>query len=366
MFPLPAFDLTLSAKAGATYSGRYHSRVRRLPEYEGEFPVATMADEMIEVGPGQVRAFVSIAGNPVLSTPGGPRLDRALAALDFVVAIDPYLNETTRHAHVILPPAIGLETENYDVIFHHFAVRNTARYSDALFPIAADRRYDYQIFEGLRFALTGKPSIPPRERLDMGLRAGPRNTSVAELREHPHGVDYGPLEPGLPERLLTADARVKLAPEGFVRDIARLSRELETPAPELVLVGRRQLRGNNSWMHNAPRLMRGPERCTLQIHPADATARGIAHGDDVELRSRAGAIVVPIEISHDVMPGVVSLPHGFGHDKPGARLTLASAHAGASINDVTDTERLDELSGNAALNGIEVSLRVLAAATSVP
>jgi anaerobic selenocysteine-containing dehydrogenase len=362
MFPLPAFDLTLGAKAGATYFGRYHSRVRRLPEYEGEFPVATMADEMLEAGPGQVRAFVSIAGNPVLSTPGGARLDRALAQLDFVVAVDPYLNETTRHAHVILPPAIGLETENYDVIFHHFAVRNTARYSDALFPIGSDQRYDYQIFEGLRLALTGKPSVHPRERLEMGLRAGPRTTSIAELREHPHGVDYGPLEPGFPKRLLTADARVKLVPAAFAGDVARLERDLAIPAPELVLIGRRQLRGNNSWMHNAPRLMRGPERCTLQIHPSDATARAIAAGDEVELRSRVGAIVVPVEISDEVMPGVVSLPHGFGHDKAGARLGLASAHAGASLNDVTDTERLDELSGNAALNGIEVSLRVLAVA----
>jgi anaerobic selenocysteine-containing dehydrogenase len=347
MFPLPAFSLTQQAKAGATYAGRYRSRVRDLPEFDGEFPVATLADEMLEPGPGQVRAFVTIAGNPVLSTPGGARLDRALATLDFIVCIDPYLNETTRHAHVILPPAIGLETEHYDVIFHHFAVRNTARYNEAIFPIGADRRYDWQIFEGLRAALTGKPSTHPSERLEMGLQAGPRRTSIAELRAHPHGVDYGPLEPAFPERLLTADARIALAPATYLTDIARLERALSDAPPELVLVGRRHLRSNNSWMNNAPRLMRGPDRCTLLVNPVDANKRGIAVGDTVEVRSRAGAIVVPAEISDDVMPGVVSLPHGFGC---------------ASLNDVTDERRLDDLSGNAALSGVGVDIRVMVAA----
>ncbi len=362
MWPLPAVNLTLGAKPGTVYAGRYRSRVRDLPEYEGEFPVATMADEMLTPGPGQVRAFVSIAGNPVLSTPGGARLDGALADMEFVVCVDPYLNETTRHADVILPPAIGLETENYDVIFHHFAVRNTARYSDALFPIESDRRYDYQIFDGLRMALVGKPSIDPRERLDMALAAGSRKTSIAELRKHPHGVDYGPLERAFPQRLLTGDGRIQLAPQTYVADIARLECDLQNEPPAFVLVGRRQLRGNNSWMHNAPRLMRGPQRCTLVVHPQDALRHGIAAGDDVEVRTRAGAIVVPAEISDEVMPGVVSLPHGFGHDKLGARLSLASARPGASLNDITDTQRLDELSGNAALSGIGVELRVLASA----
>jgi anaerobic selenocysteine-containing dehydrogenase len=364
MWTLPALDLLMGAKPGAAYSDRWRSRVRALPEFQEEFPVATMADEMLTPGPGQVRAFVSIAGNPVLSTPGGQRLDRALAGLDFVVCIDPYLNETTRHADVILPPAFGLETENYDVIFHHLAVRNTARYSDALFPIADDQRYDWQIFEGLRRALTGKPSVRPSERLDLGLALGPRKTSIAELRAHPHGVDYGPLEPSLPQRLLTENGKVHLAPQAFVRDVERLERELQSAAPTLVLIGRRQLRGNNSWMHNAPRLMRGPERCTLLMHPLDAEAKGIISGDSVELRSRSGAIVVPAEVTDAVMPGVVSLPHGFGHDRAGAQLAVAAERAGASFNDVSDELRLDDLSGNAALSGVPVEVCLLVAAAA--
>jgi anaerobic selenocysteine-containing dehydrogenase len=360
MWPLPAVDMTLGATPGAPYHGRNRSRVRNLPEFDGEFPVATLADEMLAPGPGQVRAFVTIAGNPVLSTPEGARLDDALSKLDFMLSVDPYLNETTRHADVILPPAVGLETDHYDVIFHHFAVRNTARYSEAIFTIDDDRRYDWQIFEGLRFALTGAPSIHPRQRLDRALQFGPRKTSIDELRTHAHGVDYGPMTRALPHRLLTADTRMRLAPQLFLDDVARLERAMNESVPELVLVGRRQLRGNNSWMHNAPRLMRGAERCTLLVNPHDAQSRGIGNGDRVEVRSRAGAVVVAAEISEDMMRGVVSLPHGFGHDKSGVRLRLATQHAGASLNDITDVRRVDELCGNAAFSGVPVELRVLA------
>jgi anaerobic selenocysteine-containing dehydrogenase len=198
----------------------------------------------------------------------------------------------------------------------------------------------------------------------LGLALGPRKTSLAELRAHPHGVDYGPLEPCLPQRLLTENGKVHLAPQAFVRDVERLERELHSAAPPLVLIGRRQLRGNNSWMHNAPRLMRGPERCTLLIHPLDAEMHGIVSGGSVELRSRAGAIVVPAEISDEVMPGVVSLPHGFGHDRAGAQLSVAAERAGASFNDISDERRLDDFSGNAALNGIPVEVRLLVGAGS--
>jgi anaerobic selenocysteine-containing dehydrogenase len=360
MWPLPAVDMTLGAKPGAKYAGRTHSRVRNLPEFDGEYPVATLADEMVAPGPGQVRAFVTIAGNPVLSTPEGARLDDALSKLDFMLSIDPYLNETTRHADVILPPAVGLETDHYDVIFHHFAVRNTARYSEAIFPIGDDQRYDWQIFEGLRYALTGAPSIHPKQRLDQALAYGPRATNLDELRAHPHGIDYGPMTQAFPERLLTIDKRVNLAPKLFLDDVARLARAMNAAVPELVLIGRRQLRSNNSWMHNAPRLMRGADRCTLLVNARDAEKYGIAGGDRVELRSRAGAVVVSAEISSDMMPGVVSLPHGFGHDKDGTRLGIASQHAGVSLNDVTDARFLDELCGNAAFSGIPVELRVLA------
>ncbi len=358
MWPRPAYDLLQNAKRGKRYSGRWRSRVRGLPEFDGELPVATMADEMLMPGPGQVRALVTSAGNPVLSTPNGAKLDAALDGLAFMVSIDPYVNETTRHADVILPPASGLEVEHYDVIFHHFAVRNTARYSDALFDIAPEQRYDWQIFEALRQRLTGRRGTAPRERLDAGLRAGPYATSVDDLRASPHGVDFGPLVPCLPERLLTANGRVDLAPPAYVADLARLAAALESPAADLVLIGRRQLRSNNSWMHNAPRLMRGPDRCTLMLNPQDAGARGIATGDRVEVRSRVGAVIVPAEVTDALMPGVASLPHGFGHARDGVRQTLAASKPGASVNDLTDEERLDELTGNAALNGVPVEVRV--------
>jgi anaerobic selenocysteine-containing dehydrogenase len=358
MWPLPAFDLLQNAKRGEVHSGRWRSRVRNLPEFDGELPVATMADEMLMPGPGQVRALVTSAGNPVLSTPNGAKLDAALGALDFMVSIDPYVNETTRHADVILPPATGLEVEHYDVIFHHFAVRNTARYSEALFPISAEQRYDWQIFEALRVRMTGKAGATPAERLDAGLRAGRYATSLDALRAEPHGVDFGALVPCLPERLLTANGRIDLAPAAYVADLARLEAELAAPAPGLVLIGRRQLRSNNSWMHNAPRLMRGPDRCTLMLNPHDAAARGIASGDRVEVRSRVGAVTVPAEVTDALMPGVVSLPHGFGHARPGVGQTLAASKPGASYNDLADEERLDELTGNAALSGVPVDVRV--------
>jgi anaerobic selenocysteine-containing dehydrogenase len=205
--------------------------------------------------------------------------------------------------------------------------------------------------------LTGKSGKSPRERLDAGLRGGAYRTSLDELRAHPHGVDYGALQPCLPDRLLTADGRLKLAPPAFVADLARLETELAAPVAGLVLIGRRQLRSNNSWMHNAPRLMRGPDRCTLMINPRDAQARGIAAGDTVEIRSAVGAITVPAELTDALMPGVVSLPHGFGHARPGVGQTLAAQHPGASLNDLTDPDRLDDLTGNAALSGVPVDVR---------
>ena len=362
MWPRPAFDLLAQAEAGAEHAGRWRSRVRGLAEFDGEFPVATMAEEMQIPGPGQIRALITVAGNPVLSTPNGAQLDAALSELEFMVSIDPYVNETTRHADVILPPATGLEVDHYDVIFHHFAVRNTARYSDALYAIEPEQRFDWQIFEALRVRLTGKAGKTPAQRLDLGLREGPYATSIEELRAQPHGVDYGPMLPCLPQRLLTADRRVRLAPPAFLADIARLEASLAEPVPELVLVGRRQLRGNNSWMHNAPRLMRGPDRCTLMLNQTDAQARGIATGDPVEVRSAVGAITVPAEVTAALMPGVVSLPHGFGHARAGVGQSLAAAKPGASFNDLSDPARLDELTGNAVLNGVPVEVRLAARA----
>ncbi len=355
MWPLPAFDLLLRAKPGEVHEGRYRSRVRGLPEFNGELPVVTMLDEITTPGAGQVRALVTIAGNPVLSTPNGAALDRALAELDFVLCIDPYLNETTRHAHLILPPAIGLEVEHYDVIFHHFAVRNTARVNAPVFELADEQRFDWQIFDALAQRLTGKALAPPRERLDAGLRFGPRRTSVDELLAHPHGVDYGPLESCMPQRLLTGDGRIRLAPRRFLDDLPRLRATLDDRPPRFVAIGRRQLRSNNSWMHNAPRLMRGADRCTLLLHPDDAADLGVESGAAVHVESDYGRITVPVEVSDEMMRGVVSLPHGFGHTKPGTRMRVATEHPGASINDLTG-DAIDAATGNAALNGIPVRI----------
>jgi anaerobic selenocysteine-containing dehydrogenase len=358
MWPQPAFDLILGAKAGEAHSGRWHSRVRGLPEIYNELPVAALIEEMQTPGEGQIRALVTVAGNPVLSTPNGGLLDRVLPGLDFMLCIDPYVNETTRHADLILPPAHGLETEHYDVIFHQFAVRNTARYSEPVFAIDESQRFDWQIFGALRERLTGKRGATPRERLDTGLRYGAYRTSLEAVRAHEHGVDFGPLAPCMPERLLTGDARIDLAPATFVADLKRLDAALAEPVPELALIGRRQLRGNNSWMHNAPRLMRGPDRCTLQIGIADAAARGISSGDVVEVASDAGEIAVLAEVTPDLMPGVVSLPHGFGHGNAAVLLSVAHDRPGASYNDLTDSTRIDELTGNAALCGVPVSVRL--------
>ncbi|HEY5341626.1 MAG TPA: molybdopterin-dependent oxidoreductase [Candidatus Aquilonibacter sp.] len=355
MWTLPAFDLLLGAKPGEVHEGRWKSRVRGYAEFNGELPVATLIDEMETPGAGQVRALVVIAGNPMLSTPNGSRLERAIEKLDFVVAIDPYVNETTRHAHVILPPAFGLEVEHYDVVFHALAVRNTARLNEPVFAIAPDARHDWQIFGALQQRMTGKPASPPRERLDAGLVRGPRRTNIEELRAHPHGVDYGALEPCMPQRLLTANGKIALAPQRFLADLARLEKTLDAGVPAFALIGRRQLRGNNSWMHNTTRLMRGADRCTLLVNPADAQRLGIAGGTAVEVTSRNGSVIAPAEITDAIMPGVVSLPHGFGHGRDGVQLRVAREHAGVSINDLTGGA-VDEATGNAAFSGIPVTL----------
>lgn len=377
MLTRPAVDVVRWTGPGSL--GRRTTRVRGLPAFGGEFPSAALAEEIDTPGPRQVRALVTSAGNPVLSTPNGARLERALPELEFMVSIDFYLNETTRHAHLILPPTSPLEHEHYDLAFHAFAVRNTAKFSPAVFPAADGALHDWEIFQGLTERLSRGPRarvqnavvrrLGPTGILDLALRSGPhgaglvpfgRGLTLRRLRKHPHGVDLGPLEPGLRARLRTRDRRIHAAPEPLLRDVARLRARLLDGAGEadggfdLRLIGRRQLRGNNSWMHNVPRLMKGRDRCTLLVHPADAEARGIADGMRVRIVSRAGSAEVRAEVSDTMMPGVVSLPHGFGHHRPGTRTAVATEHAGTSANDVTDELLVDALSGNAAVNGVPV------------
>jgi anaerobic selenocysteine-containing dehydrogenase len=342
MWPTPAYDMLLGSKPGDIHEGRWQSRVRNYPEFNGELPVATLLEEMETPGEGQIRALVTVAGNPVLSTPNSARLAEALARLDFMVSIDPYINETTRHAHVILPPATGLETDHYDVVFHHFAVRNTARMNRALFEIDSTQRYDWQIFSELALRLRGKKLSHPNERLEAGLQQGPRATSIDALLSHPHGIDYGPMEPCMPQRLLTANGRIDLVPQPFGADVDRLEAQLDGPQPEFVLIGRRSLRTNNSWMNDLKRLNRGADACVLLMNDEDARARGVESGAKVELTTQTGSIGVAIEPTPDLMRGVVCLPHGF---------------ARANYNEIIGDD-VDALTGNAALNGVPVRVTV--------
>ena len=384
MFTLPAVDVVGAGKrfggAGAGHFGAWKSRVRGLPEFGGELPVAVLAEEIETPGPGQLRALVTSAGNPVLSTPNGERLDRALASLDFMVSIDFYVNETTRHAHVILPPTAALEHDHYDLAFHLLAIRNTAKYSPPFVERPADARHDWEIFNALTRRMSGGSLLQrlqaqaqaavlgkmgPRGLLEVALRLGPRRLKLRDLEKAPHGIDLGALTPCLPGRLSTRDGKIALAPEALVADVRRLEERVGAASQAgdgaLELIGRRELRSNNSWMHNSQRLVKGPQRCTLLMHPTDAAARHLADGSLVRITSRVGAVTAPVAISDEVMPGVVSLPHGWGHGRAGVRLAVAAAHPGASINDLTDDQRVDVMSGNASFSGVRVMVEAAVA-----
>lgn len=393
MFPLPAAAVPRSGRPYRT--GRWRSRVRNLPEVNGELPVATLADEIETPGQGQIRALLTIAGNPVLSAPHGSRLDAALGGLEFMVSVDPYLNETTRHAHVILPPPRVLQSPHYDFALLNFAVRNYARYSPPVLPLEPGRPAESEILARLAMIAAGQgadadpagldelildqtlrravdtPGSPvagrdPAElraeltgstgaelRLDAMLRLGPYGLTLRELREHPHGIDLGPLEPRLPGLLSTASGRIELAPPQIVADVPRLRAGLGREAPEFVLIGRRHLRSNNSWMHNVAPLVGGSNRCTLQINPQDARRLGL-NGEAV-VRSAAGELTVAVEPTDAIMPGVVSLPHGWGH--AGTAQPVAAKHAGVNANALTDETVVDVPSGNAVFNGVPVTVR---------
>ncbi len=366
MFTTPAIDpIAVTARLGATGSFAAHrSRVSGKPEFNGELPVAVLAEEIETPGPGQIKALITSAGNPVLSTPGGARLERALEGLDFMVSIDPYLNETTRHAHVILPPRSPLEYSHYDLALAAFAIRNGARYSPPVFERSPEARHDWEICAGLwarlalpvgtRLASRVLGKLGPEALLDLGLRLGPHRLSLAKLRAAEHGIDLGELVPRLPDRLATPDKRVDLAPAIYLADLVRLDR-ISAPTG-LVLIGRRQLRSNNSWMHNSSRLLKGKPRCTLLIHPADAAARGLVDGANARVSTRIGAVELAIEITDDMMPGVVSIPHGWGHHRPGTQLRVAATHPGVSMNDILDPARTDALSGTSVLSGQAVEV----------
>ena len=404
MFPRPAVwavtDLPMPGlEGGVANFGRWRTRVRGAPEVLGHVPVSCLAEEIATPDPGRIRALFTVAGNPVLSTPAGDRLDEALAGLDCMISVDNWLNETTRRAHVILPGLSALEQAHHDDLIWGFAVGSAAKYSAPIFPPTDGRPAEWEILIRLAGACLGQPASDvdvaavddgffdvlastqgldgptlrehydhggPERMLDLSLRTGPfgdrygqrpDGITLERLKAQPHGVDFGPMVPRLPEVLTTASGKVELAPRYITADLPRLAERLERPAEDLVLVSRRHLRSNNSWMHNVSVLVKGKERCTLLVHPTDAARHDIENGALVTVTSEVGSIDVVAEVSDEMKPGVVSLPHGWGHDKPGTRLSVAREHAGVNSNVLAPGDFVDVISGNAAVNGIPVTIR---------
>jgi anaerobic selenocysteine-containing dehydrogenase len=386
---------------------RWKSRVRGTPEVLGQVPVSCMAEEIATPGEGQIKALITIAGNPVISSPDSAKLDAALPELECMISLDNWLNETTRHAHVILPGASVLEQPHYDELIWSWAVRNAGKYSPALFEPEPERPAEWRIlltlaailqgqkaadvdvdgldtlfFTGIVAAFAADPKSPiagrdpgeivtatpgtgPMRMLDFSIRRGPwgdhygaspGGLTLERVAAEPHGIDMGPLEPRLPGLLGTKSGRIDLAPGYITADIPRLRERLSRDDEGLVLVSRRHVRSNNSWMHNVAALVSGKDRCTLLIHPDDAKRAGIADGAAARVTSSAGSLTAPVEVSDEMRPGVVCLPHGWGHDKPGARLAVASEHAGVCNNDIAPGTLIDPLSNNAIVNGIPVEV----------
>jgi anaerobic selenocysteine-containing dehydrogenase len=394
MFPkAAAFAANTRGKPGigkGIAGGRYRARVSGAPEMVGELPVTCLAEEIDTPGPGQIKALIAIAGNPVLSAPNGPRLAAALEQLEFMVSMDIYLNETSRHADVILPGLSPLEEAHYDVSFTQLSHHNHARYSapvlaraegqpeewETLLRIAAiakglgadadiDAFDDAALMEELeRSAGPAAPALMqalsglrgPDRVLELGLRGGPYGLTLAALKAAPSGIDLGPLAPRIPEVLRTPSGKIELAPQMFIDDLARAEADLDAPVPDLVIVGRRQLRSNNSWMHNLPSLAKGAYRCTALVHPQDAARLGLVDGGAAQIRNGTRLIDVQVEVSEEMMPGVVSLPHGWGHNMPGTQMGLAAERPGVNLNVLLDEQLRDPLSGNAVLSGIAVEM----------
>ncbi|MBD0744319.1 molybdopterin oxidoreductase family protein [Streptomyces sp. CBMA152] len=411
LFPLSATDKApRPAGPGKGFAiGRWRSRVGGHGEAKSELPIAVLAEEIETPGEGQIRGLIVSAANPVLSAPDGDRLDRALAGLDFMVSVDPYLNETSRHADVVLPPPPPSQSAHFDFAFNTFAVRNQVRYTRAAVPLAEGRLDECEIHARLVLAATGMHGAPadavdalvidrtlgkavadphsavygqdaktlaarltgengPERRLDMMLRLGPYGDgfgadpdglTLERVLAHPHGIDLGPLRPRLAQVVRTRSGRVELLPGPIADDLPRLRAALDQRPAGLVLVGRRHLRSNNSWLHNIPSLNGGSNRCTLHVHPEDAARLGLADGDPVRVKADGGEVAAPVEITDAVREGVVSLPHGWGHNRPGTRLGVAAEQPGVNVNQLLDGSRLDPLSGTAVLNGFPVELVAL-------
>ncbi|MCJ0764241.1 molybdopterin oxidoreductase family protein [Variovorax terrae] len=380
-------------------TGRHHSRVSGAPEVFGELPMTCLAEEIETPGQGQVRALVTIASNPVLSSPNGARLARALDRLDFMVSMDIYLNETTRHADVILPGLSPLEDMHYDMAFPQLSWRNHARYSAPVFEAPAGQLQEWETLLKLAAIVQGRGAAAdareidgenfaedarklfgehapamvaatqglsgPDRWLELALRTGPygdqfgrkaQGLTLAQVKAAPGGIDLGELGPRIPELLRTPSGRIELAPPSLLQDLQRAAADLAQPVPDMVIVGRRDVRSNNSWMHNLPVLAKGPMRCTALVNPADARRLGLADGAPARISRQGRSIEAQVQFSDEMMPGVVSLPHGWGHSLPGTRLSLAAARPGVNLNALLDEDWRDPLSGNAVLSGVPVQL----------
>ncbi|OBH44502.1 molybdopterin dinucleotide-binding protein [Mycobacterium intracellulare] len=402
MFPRPAaWSITTQPlpglEGGAPEFGRWHTRVRGAKEVLGQAPVSCMAEEIATPGDGQLKALITVAGNPVLSTPGGDKLDEVLPMLEAMISVDLWLNETTRHADVILPGLSPLEQPHHDDLILLFAIHSIANYSAPVFD-PGDRPHEWEILIRLTGLCTGTPAEDvdvaaiddgffdylaftrgldggeirklyerggPERMLDLTLRTGPFGDQYGKnpggltldtLKANPNGIDFGPMVPQLPDILGTPDKKIRLAPQYLLDDLPRLAARMERPAEPLVLVSRRHLRSNNTWLHNVPALMKGKDRCTLLIHPDDAARCGIADNDIVTVKSEAGEIRVPVEVTDAIKPGVVSMPHGWGHGKPGTRMAVANGSPGANTNVLSPPTFVDQPSGNGVLNGIPVTI----------
>ena len=404
MFPRPAAWTVTSQpqpglEGGLPEFGRWYSRVRGAKEVLGQVPVSCLVEEIATPGEGQIKALITVAGNPVLSTPGGHRLDEVLPQLDAMIAVDLWLNETTRHADVILPGPSPLETPHHDDLILAFAINSIANYSaPVFFPPDRDRPEEWEILIRLTGLCAGTAAEDvdvaaiddgffdylcftqgldgaqirshyshggPERILDLTLRTGPfgdrygeipDGLTLAKLKEQPNGINFGPMIPQIPGNLGTTDKKIRLAPQYLLDDLPRLAQRLDREPEDLVLVSRRHLRSNNSWLHNVSALMKGRDRCTLLMHPEDAAKRGVASGDTVTVASSAGEIEVPVEITDAIKVGVVSMPHGWGHGKAGTRMMVANASPGVNTNILSPPTFLDEPSGNGALNGIPVTV----------
>jgi anaerobic selenocysteine-containing dehydrogenase len=387
MFPTPAIDLPMLARlTNSDGFDRWRSRVRGLPEIAGDLPASTLAEEMETPGEGQVRAFVTFAGNPVVSTPNGTRLAAALENLDFMVSIDLYVNETTRFADLILPPCGPFSDDHVDVFFAGAAAHNGIRWSPAPVPRGENERADWEILLELAFRLGGGPTgmpvvdtlfrgaravgfeYSPNATIDLAVRAGPygdrflpwrSGLTGKKIRDAAHGVDLGPLQPGVERRLYHRDGLIDVGPPRIMQAITELAEQVDRPRdPDvLLLVGRRDVRSNNSWMHNLPRLVSGKERCVLFVHSEDAARLGLSDGGTVVLESRVHRGEVPVRITDEVRPGVVSLPHGYGHGASARYQRVAGERPGVSANDWTDDQSVESVVGQSILNGVAVRLR---------